>query len=140
MAVYDDETIPTDIFYNTLQREIQVLFFQEFLVGAAAGYLSRTALHEVTRDPTFEKMGLRPGFKEFIDRILSRILQFCHLRRCKAEECFKGWHDHGVDGFRFYHPDHLEDFGLEDCYGLAINNGPAAEAGDEAQDEEITDE
>ncbi|KAK5122912.1 hypothetical protein LTR85_003477 [Meristemomyces frigidus] len=94
LAEYSGVQFPTDILYHNMQPDFLICLFRRFLKGGAHEYLTHGEFASLSQQPSAEGMGLPPGLEEFVERTLSRTLQFLHLRLCEDCASGVGWHRH----------------------------------------------
>lgn len=80
--------------YEVVRRGFVGVLFRESLKGSLR--LGATEHHpiDLVRPLTAERLGLTSGFFEWVERSLSRTLQFGHVRRCEDRASCVGWHAH----------------------------------------------
>ncbi|KAK5129917.1 hypothetical protein LTR08_002718 [Meristemomyces frigidus] len=92
-ATYDRRTFNTSLLYENLYIEMIEFQFNLLVRERAGRDATRADLDE--HAPTARAMRLPPGLDEAVQRMLSRTLQFCHVRLCEDGEGCVGWHRHG---------------------------------------------
>ncbi|KAK4543334.1 hypothetical protein LTR36_005693 [Oleoguttula mirabilis] len=95
LSDFEGVDFPTDVLFNKLHADFLGLLFRHFVKASMHRYLTYAEFAILSQQPTAEGLGLQPGFQEFVERTLSRTLQFVHVRACEDQTSCVGFHMHG---------------------------------------------
>jgi hypothetical protein len=79
-------TLATNLLYRIIIESILQAFVKLKLNSPLAATMSKAEQIKLSLQPRFTGLGLRPGFTQFCERNVSRLLQFAHLRVCDCDQ------------------------------------------------------